>query len=242
MKGKAARALRSLLALLAITCLVAGAAYIARGAGEEAMYREVRDRAVSSEGPGNIDWNSLRSENPDIAGWLTVEGTQIDYPVTYGSKKPGGFYLNHDFRGNRSSAGCPYIDRRSSANGDHVLIYAHRMGWSDRMFGSLWDRYRQDSFNGLGCALWSTPDAGTIEFRPLCAMRVPESYAPVQMFSFADEGEFSGWLAKLVADADARSADWESMLDSTSRVLTLVTCSQAWQGSTERTLVIFVAP
>ena len=46
MKGMAARALRSLLALLAITCLVAGAAYIARGAGEEAMYREVRDSVV----------------------------------------------------------------------------------------------------------------------------------------------------------------------------------------------------
>ena len=242
MKGKAARALRSLLALLAITCLVAGAAYIARGAGEEAMYREVRDSVVSSEVSGDIDWDSLRMTNPDIAGWLTVEGTPIDYPVTYGKMKPDGFYLDHDFWGNRSSAGCPYVDRRSSANGDHVLIYAHRMGWSSRMFGSLWDRYRQVSFNELGYALWSTPDAGAIEFRPLCAMRVPESYATVQMFSFTDEGEFSGWLAKLVTDADARSEDWESILDSASRVLTLVTCSQAWQGSTERTLVIFAAP
>lgn len=42
---------------------------------------------------------ALHEENPDCIGWLTIDGTRIDYPVMY---RPGdkNYYLHRDFNGN----------------------------------------------------------------------------------------------------------------------------------------------
>ena len=39
---------------------------------------------------------ALHEENPDCIGWLTIDGTRIDYPVMY---RPGdkNYYLHRDF-------------------------------------------------------------------------------------------------------------------------------------------------
>ena len=41
---------------------------------------------------------ALHEENPDCIGWLTIDGTRIDYPVMY---RPGdkNYYLHRDFNG-----------------------------------------------------------------------------------------------------------------------------------------------
>lgn len=41
---------------------------------------------------------ALHEENPDCIGWITIEGTRIDYPVMY---RPGdkNYYLHRDFNG-----------------------------------------------------------------------------------------------------------------------------------------------
>ena len=53
---------------------------------------------------------SLKDENPDYAGWLTVEGTSISTPVVSCRQgDPNGFYLNHGFDRLPSVSGWPYI-------------------------------------------------------------------------------------------------------------------------------------
>lgn len=41
---------------------------------------------------------ALHEENPDCIGWITIEGTRIDYPVMH---RPGdkNYYLHRDFNG-----------------------------------------------------------------------------------------------------------------------------------------------
>ena len=48
---------------------------------------------------------ALHEENPDCIGWLTIDGTRIDYPVMY---RPGdkNYYLHRDFNGEYSANGC----------------------------------------------------------------------------------------------------------------------------------------
>lgn len=85
----------------------------------------------------------LYRENGDVAGWLTVEGTKIDYPVM--QCEDDEFYLHHDFYGEESKYGCLYVRGRADLEeGTNFVIYGHNMK-DGSMFGDL-DLYKQEEF------------------------------------------------------------------------------------------------
>lgn len=238
--GFALRALRVLCGAAFIVLAFCAALFIAEDSMTESSYGELRDSA-STELDG-IDWDSLLSQNPEAVAWLTVEGTAIDYPVAQpGEGKEPDWYLRHDFWGNRSSAGCLYLDRRCDAEGSHMLVFGHHMGLTGKMFSPIFDAYKQAKFNTIGDAIWNTPESGATRFKPLLAMSVDKTYAPIQSFEFADSGEFCSWLETLASDASALADNWEELAASSKRALTLVTCSSSWSGQRARTLLVFVA-
>ena len=53
----------------------------------------------------------LYEENKDLAGWLSIEGMKIDYPVMQGEDDE--YYLHHDFYGEDSKYGCLYVRGRA---------------------------------------------------------------------------------------------------------------------------------
>ena len=131
-----------------------------------------------------IDWPSLRKENPDVVGWLTVEGTSISYPVTSErGEHAGGWYLKHDFWGRASTLGCPYIDPRCTTEASHILIYGHTVDAPDSMFTPLSHAYEQQTFSLIGDAHWSTPEHGDATFKPLMAINVDALYPDIQQWS-----------------------------------------------------------
>lgn len=78
-----------------------------------------------------------REENQDLVGWITIEGTKIDYPVMYTPEDPEK-YLHLGFDQNYSFAGLPFIDANCSLDpeSDNLIIYAHNM-LDGSMFRSL---------------------------------------------------------------------------------------------------------
>lgn len=88
-------------------------------------------------------YRSLYQENPDLAGWIKIEGTVIDYPVMYTPGDPEK-YLHLDFYGNYSYAGIPFIDANCSMDSDNLLIYGHNMT-NGTMFRSI-TRYEQKNY------------------------------------------------------------------------------------------------
>lgn len=74
----------------------------------------------------------------DMAGWLTVDGTNIDYPVMQG--KDNNSYLNTDPFGNYSLTGSIFLDSRSSPDfsDEYSVVYGHHMDYG-KMFGALDD-------------------------------------------------------------------------------------------------------
>lgn len=89
---------------------------------------------------------ALHEENPDLAGWLSIEGMVIDYPVM--QCEDDEYYLHHDFYGNDSKYGCLYVRGVADVNtpGTNFIIYGHNMK-DGSMFGDL-DLYRKESFFG----------------------------------------------------------------------------------------------
>lgn len=92
----------------------------------------------------SLDWSKLKAINKDVCGWLTVDGTKIDYPVVQGDDNL--FYMNRDFYGNSSLAGSIFLDTRNSKDFSdaYSLIYGHHMD-NSLMFGDL-DQFKEETF------------------------------------------------------------------------------------------------
>lgn len=120
---------------------------------------EVTDSAVETDknilNPKNSGSGQIYSENPyeelfarneDMAAWLVVDGTVIDYPVMQ-TMEDEAYYLKRDFDGNEDEAGCLILDTDSDLYGSgttNLIIHGHNMK-AGTMFGSL-DEYRNEDF------------------------------------------------------------------------------------------------
>lgn len=73
-----------------------------------------------------------------MVGWISIEGTGIDYPVMQG--KDNTEYLTKDPFGRYSATGSIFLDSRSSPDfsDSFSVIYGHHMDFG-RMFGALDD-------------------------------------------------------------------------------------------------------
>lgn len=71
---------------------------------------------------------SLHAQNADVCGWLTIEGTELDYPLMFTPKDPEK-YLRKDFEGNYDINGIPFVDSDCSLDpeSDNLIIYGHNM-------------------------------------------------------------------------------------------------------------------
>lgn len=91
------------------------------------------------------EYAPLLEENADFVGWLSIDGTQIDYPVVQTPQEPN-YYLNYGFDKQYSVYGCPYVQEDCDvfAPSDNVIIYGHNMR-DGMMFASLVN-YRDEAY------------------------------------------------------------------------------------------------
>ena len=87
---------------------------------------------------------AVYEKNHDLIGWITIEGTRIDYPVMQTKEKPN-FYLKHAFDKSYSRYGVPYIAENCDIDvSDNIVIYGHHMN-NGSMFSDLC-RYADEDF------------------------------------------------------------------------------------------------
>ena len=101
---------------------------------QELMQEKEDEPGENSSGDSFIEVDAgilaLHEENPDCIGWLTIEGTKIDYPVMY---RPGdkNYYLHRDFNGDYSANGCLFLAEECvPGDSDNLIIYGHHMNRS----------------------------------------------------------------------------------------------------------------
>lgn len=105
--------------------------------------------AVPAAAAGEIlpRYRALYEKNPDLIGWLRIDGTDIDLPVV---QTPGDneYYLRRGFDRFYAVGGTLFLDERCSVSADaptaNWLIYGHNMH-DGSMFGQL-VRYRDEDF------------------------------------------------------------------------------------------------
>ena len=85
-----------------------------------------------------IDWSGLNlTVNPDIYAWITVPGTNIDYPMVQ-HPYDNVFYLNHNLDGSAGYPGCIYTENYNSKTftDSNTVIYGHNLK-NGTMFSKL---------------------------------------------------------------------------------------------------------
>lgn len=96
------------------------------------------DRSDTQEPPPEPKWEQYRllhEKNHDFFGWLSIEGTKIDYPVMFTPEEPE-YYLRRAFDKSYAVSGSLFLGDGFDPEGNHGIIYGHHMN-NGTMFGSL---------------------------------------------------------------------------------------------------------
>lgn len=65
-------------------------------------------------------------KNNDCIGWISIEGTTVDYPVMY-TPSEHQKYLRKNFEGKYSISGVPFMQENCTLESDNIIIYGHNM-------------------------------------------------------------------------------------------------------------------
>lgn len=98
---------------------------------EASLYESYKPTATNK-----VSIEELQKKNPEVFGWLTVNDTNIDYPLVQSSDNSK--YVNTDVEGKFSLSGSIFLDYRNKKNFSDVnnIIYGHHMD-KRVMFGEI---------------------------------------------------------------------------------------------------------
>lgn len=99
---------------------------------------------------------ALITENADCIGWLSIDGTNISYPVMHTPSDPQK-YLRRSFYGQYSQSGVPFLDGRCDLQSTNLIIYGHNMK-NGTMFSNLKKYVERDFLNAHRTVKFETAD------------------------------------------------------------------------------------
>ncbi len=98
-----------------------------------------------SDSPILEDLQAIYELNNDVVGWISIEGTNVNYPVMQ-TPKDSDYYLHTSFYHEYADEGCLYV--RAACDvfkpSDNVTIYGHNM-LNGSMFRHL-HKYKEQKF------------------------------------------------------------------------------------------------
>lgn len=166
-------------------------------------------------------YKELAENNPDFVGWISIEGTQINYPVMQSKDNPD-YYLNHSFEKEYSRFGVPYLDSDCViGQSNNLIVYGHHMK-DGSMFADLvkysdpefWLEHQYIEFNTIDAK-------GRYEVVAAFAYDTNNEEFNYTYFTYMNEIEFDEY----VCETERRSAyDTEVNAEYGDELLTLSTC------------------
>lgn len=162
------------------------------GAGEEKANTDTAESADSVstvESHGEIvyiDFAGLQALNPDIAAWIRIPGTNVDYPVMFRAED-SGYYLTHTTEGKRAKVGAIHLDGASAGTESrNLIIYGHDL-LDGSMFSSL-HRYESKRFYEEHPYVYLyLPDGSIRQYRIASVILIERADTSLYMVDFCDD-------------------------------------------------------
>ena len=151
-----------------------------------------------------LEYAPLYARNEHMAGWLSIEGTRINYPVMHTPGQPD-YYLQRNFDREWSGWGCLYAREECNLDtpSDNVTIYGHHMK-DGSMFAGLdaylnrefWEAHRYIRFDTL-------TEHHVYEIFAVFTTTATEGmgFAYHDFINAADEPEFDTFIAKCLSNS-----------------------------------------
>lgn len=122
-------------------------------------------------------YKAVQEQNSDFAGWVSIDGTNINYPVMQTIDDPN-FYLKHGFEKQYSNYGVPYVQENCALGiSDNVVIYGHNMN-NGSMFADLCKYEREDFYR----------EHPTVRFDTLSSLGEYEIVAAFKTVAYSEQG------------------------------------------------------
>lgn len=171
-------------------------------------------------------YRALHEKNGDMAGWVRIEGTKVDYPVMHTPDDPE-FYIHRNFNKENNSYGMIFLDGACRLGGEdrpeetavsqNLILYGHHMrdgsmfaGIEDYDSKAFWESHRIIEFDTLEemgsyevVAAFKRP-AGELDeaFHAMLLAETEEDYgklsAYIRQYRFYDTGLAWSWPERLI--------------------------------------------
>lgn len=166
-------------------------------------------------------FEKLLEINPDTVGWLTLNNTNIDYPVV--KQKDNNYYLKRDYYQNKNRHGWIFMDYRNNIDelDKNTIIYGHNLA-NQKMFGTL--RYALNSYwykktKNQIITFNTTKENMRWQIFSIYTTPVVTDYLETE---FKSDGDYLSFLTML----SKRSIyDFNQTFSADDKILTLSTCS-----------------
>ncbi len=171
-------------------------------------------------------YDALYEQNCDLFGWLSIDGTEINYPVMHTPDDPE-YYLHRAFDGTYSVSGVPFLDGDCYVGCGNYIVYGHHMK-SGTMFAELTNYAGEDFCKEHPVICFDTLDeAGEYEVLAAFYARVYRAdeenvFRYYNYTDLTDEAVFDEYLSRVRA---AALYDTGVAAEYGDRLLTLTTCS-----------------
>ncbi len=201
---------------------------------QDAASGETSPSNAPEEEPARLPspFEALASENPDLAGWLTIADTAVDYPVMWTPEDPE-YYLRHAFDKSRAASGSLFIGAGCRPDGAHVIIYGHNMR-DGSMFGSL-SGYKSADYAAAHPVIRFDTLTRAGEYRVLSAF-YSHAYTPgeegFRYYQYTDLSQAGDFEAYVRQAKEAALYDTGTRAEYGDRLLTLSTCSYHQENGT----------
>lgn len=162
---------------------------------------------------------SLARINPDVYGWITVSGTNINYPLVQGDDNE--YYLNHAYTGDYLPIGSIFVDYRceeSITRNFNTVIYGHNIT-TGSMFHDVVKFFKDDYFNDT-CIYVYTLD-GIYVYEPFSIYETRYDYNYFRT-GFTSADDFIEFANELASNSSKKK---EVTFTGNDRILTLSTCT-----------------
>ncbi len=167
------------------------------------------------------------AENPYFSGWITIEGTSINYPIMKGPDNE--YYLSHNMQNEYDKYGMLVMDKRCSFLEDspQYIVYGHN-AQTGSMFGELRDYYSERYYELHPTILFDTLyESAQYDIVSVFTVSMDEKLDDLDFYKYTEFSSdiiYEGYIEK-IKERSIYETDIEPKYGE--ELLTLVTCDNS---------------
>lgn len=187
--------------------------------------QEIKENSIENNEESIEEILDLSYLNEDYRGWITIENTNIDYPILQG--EDNDYYLSRDINKEYLKSGSIFLDYRNNNFDDkNTVIYGHSMR-NGTMFGQLKYFKESGALDENKYIYILSPEGKTLKYEifSVYTSDINDNYIET---SFNSDEEYKEFLDKICekslfpVNIDISTED---------KILTLSTCSYEYENA-----------